>query len=75
MEEKNRRVQELSFADKLLQEQIEAERKQAEEMAEERQIRMKQFNKDYRWCKIYNFGINLFVVTWSDNFYELIKLY
>ena len=68
MEEKNRRVQELTFADKLLQEQIEAERKQAEEMAEERQIRMKQFNKDYRCCKIYNFGIKIFVVTWRENF-------
>ena len=68
MEEKNRRVQELTFADKLLQEQIEVERKQAEEMAEARQIRMKQFNKDYRCCKIYNFGMKFFVVMWSDNF-------
>ena len=48
MEEKNRRQQEIALAERLIEEQVEAERKQAEEMAEARQQRMKQFNKDYR---------------------------
>jgi hypothetical protein len=51
VEDKNRRHAELSLAEKQLQEQIEVERKQAEEMAEARQLRMKQFNKDYRLVK------------------------
>ena len=53
MEEKNRRIADLCLADKLLQQQIEAERNQAEEMAEARQIRMKQFNKDYRYDNLH----------------------
>ena len=49
IDEKSRRLAEMSLAEKMLQEQIEIERKQAEEMAEARQQRMKQFNKDYRF--------------------------
>jgi hypothetical protein len=37
--------------------QVEAERKQAEEMAEARQQRMKQFNKEYR--RVDNFRFSL----------------
>ena len=48
IDEKSRRMADMSLAEKQLQEQIEAERLQAEEMAEARQQRMKQFNKDYR---------------------------
>ena len=49
IDEKSRRLADMSLAEKMLQEQIEIERKQAEEMAEARQQRMKQFNKDYRY--------------------------
>ena len=53
IDEKSRRMADMSLAEKQLQEQIEAERLQAEEMAEARQQRMKQFNKDYR-SEFYN---------------------
>jgi hypothetical protein len=37
--------------------QVEAERKQAEEMAEARQQRMKQFNKEYRRVDNFRFSM------------------